>query len=409
MSESTEDRAEKIRKLEEIIKSLHGGAAPAAIKAQLKEIVHRTDSAEIAAMEQQLMAGGMPVEEVRSMCDLHAEVLKEILAEPSVHDFPPGHPIDTFRRENKAIHDLVEQIQSVIGELGRLPESEDWRKTIVVLRQRFNELMDIDKHYQRKENLLFSRLEAHGISGPPKVMWAKDDEVRQLLKRVDRVLSKDSLRFGEAMELVSTTAEPVLNAITGMIYKEENILFPMAVEKLTEEDWGEIWRDTPNYGWCLVEPGEGYKPSMPDSPSTSAQTAEQVLTFPSGSMKPDELRAVLATLPVELTFVDAEDRVRYFSDSREQIFKRSKAILGRKVQNCHPPASVHVVQKLLDDFRGGQRDAAEFWINFKGKFVNIRYFAVRDEKGTYLGTLEVTQDVTHIRSLQGERRLLQYD
>ena len=114
MSESTEDRAEKIRKLEDIIKSLHGGAPPATVKAQLKEIVRKTDSTEIAAMEQQLMAGGMPVEEVRSMCDLHAEVLKEIITEPPAGDFPPGHPIDTFRRENEALHRSVEQIQTVI-------------------------------------------------------------------------------------------------------------------------------------------------------------------------------------------------------------------------------------------------------------------------------------------------------
>ncbi len=409
MSESREDRAEKIQKLEDIIKSLHGGAQPATVKAQLKDIVRRTDSAEIAAMEQQLMAGGMPVEEVRSMCDLHAEVLKEILTEPPARDFPPGHPIDTFSRENEAIHKSVEQIQSIIAKLRQLPESEEWRKTIVLLRQRFNELFDIDKHYQRKENLLFSRLEAHDITGPSKVMWAKDDEVRQLLKRVDRILSKDSLKFDEALELISTTAEPALNAITGMIYKEENILFPMALGALTNEDWSKIWRDTPNYGWCLVEPREGYRPSLTGGPSTSAQDADQALTFPSGSLKPDELRAMLATLPMELTFVDADDRVRYFSDSPDQIFKRTKTILGRKVQNCHPPASVHMVQKILDDFRGGQRNVAEFWINFQGKFVNIRYFAVRDADGKYLGTLEATQDLTRLRALEGERRLLQYE
>ena len=190
MSESTENTADKIRKLEEIIKSLHGGAPPATVKEQLKNIVRKTDSTEIAAMEEQLMAGGMPVEEVRSMCDLHAEVLKEIITEPQAVEFPPGHPADTFRRENEAIHRCVEQIQSIIGKLRQLPESEEWRKTMVLLHQRFNELMDIDKHYQRKENLLFSRLEAHGITGPSKVMWSKDDEVRQLLKRVQRILSK---------------------------------------------------------------------------------------------------------------------------------------------------------------------------------------------------------------------------
>lgn len=410
MSESIEDRADKIQKLEDIIKSLHGGAPPATVKAQLKEIVRKTDSIEIAAMEQQLMAGGMPVEEVRSMCDLHAEVLKEIITDPPAGDFPPGHPIDTFRRENEALHRSVEQIQTVIVRLRQLPESEEWRKTVVQLRQGFNELMDIDKHYQRKENLLFSRLEAHGITGPSKVMWSKDDEVRQLLKRIDRILSQDSIEFDKVLELIATTAEPVLNSILGMIYKEENILFPMALNALTDQDWGDIWHDTPNYGWCLVEPRIGYRPSVPAGPTTSAgRAADQALIFPSGSLKPDELQALLTTLPLELTFVDADDCVRYFSDSPDQIFKRTKTILGRKVQNCHPPASVHMVQKILDDFRDGQRNVAEFWINLQGKFINIRYFAVRDTDGKYLGTLEVTQDLTLLRSLEGERRLLQYE
>jgi len=410
MSESIEDRADKIRKLEDIIKSLHGGAPPATVKAQLKDIVRQTDSTEIAAMEQQLMAGGMPVEEVRSMCDLHAEVLKEIITDPPAGDLPPGHPIDTFRRENEAIQRSVEQIQTTIAQLRQLPESEEWHKTVVLLRKGFNDLMDIDKHYQRKENLLFSRLEAHGITGPSKVMWAKDDEVRQLLKRVDRVLSQDALKFDEVLELIATTVEPALKAILGMIYKEDNILLPMALNTLTDLDWSAIWHDTPNYGWCLVEPLEGYRPATPASPAESTDvSAGQALTFAAGSLKPDELRGLLVTLPLELTFVDADDRVRYFSDSPDQIFKRIKTILGRKVQNCHPPASVHMVQKILDDFRGGQRSVAEFWINFKGKFVNIRYFAVRDPEGKYLGTLEVTQDLTHLRSLEGERRLLQYD
>jgi uncharacterized protein len=409
MSEMIENRAERIRKLEEIIKSLHGGASPESVKSQLKEIVRKTDSTEIAAMEQQLMAGGMPVEEVRSMCDLHAEVLKEIITEPPAGEFPPGHPIDTFRRENEAIHRSVDQIHSIIAQLRQLPESEAWQKTVSRLRQGFNELADIEKHYARKENLLFSKLEAHDITGPSKVMWAKDDEVRQLLKRVDRVLAQDSLKFDEVLELIETTAEPALNAITGMIYKEDNILLPMALNALTDQDWDDIWRDTPNYGWCLVEPREGYRPSIPTGESSVAGQADQSLTFPAGSLKPEELRAILATLPIELTFIDADDRVRYFSDTPDAVFKRTKTILGRKVQNCHPPASVHVVQKILDDFRSGQRSVAEFWINVQGKFVNIRYFAVRDADGKYLGALEATQDLTHLRSLEGERRLLQYD
>jgi DUF438 domain-containing protein len=410
MSQSMKDRGEKIRKLEEIIKSLHGGAPPATVKARLKDIVRQTDSSEIAAMEEQLISGGMPVDEVRSMCDLHAEVLKEILVEPPADKTPPGHPVDTFRRENEALYDAVGRTRAIVAEFSKRPEGDEFQNALMRLRQALNELMDIDKHYQRKENLLFARLEKHGIYGPPKVMWAKDDEVRQLLKRAERMLSHDPVNTQDAATLISTTIEPALDGIAGMIYKEENILLPMALNALSDEDWAEIWRDSPDYGWCLVEPREGYRPPQSATETElSGPAADHALRFPSGSLTPEQLRAILAVLPVELTFVDADDCVRYFSENPDQIFKRTKTILGRKVQNCHPPASVHVVQKVLDDFRSGRQNLAEFWLDFKGKFVHIRYFAVRDPAGKYLGALEVTQDITRLRTLEGQRRLLQYD
>ena len=133
------------------------------------------------------------------------------------------------------------------------------------------------------------------------------------------------------------------------------------------------------------------------------------VVFPTGSLSVDELRAIVATLPVDLTFVDTDDRVRFFTEGRDRVFARPKAIVGRLVHHCHPPASVHVVDRILKDFREGRQSVADFWIDFRGRFVRIRYFAVRDDRGTYLGTLEVTEDLTRARALEGERRLLAYD
>jgi hypothetical protein len=134
-----------------------------------------------------------------------------------------------------------------------------------------------------------------------------------------------------------------------------------------------------------------------------------LVVLPTGAVSLEQLKAIFATLPVDITFVDAEDRVRFFSEGESRVFARPKAILGRLVQHCHPPSSVDVVERILADFRSGRQSVAEFWIDFKGRFAHIRYFALRDEKGTYLGTLEVTQDLTRERALQGERRLLQYE
>jgi DUF438 domain-containing protein len=196
------------------------------------------------------------------------------------------------------------------------------------------------------------------------------------------------------------------NALKEMIYKEEQILFPICLERFTADEWAEIWASSPRYGWCLVEPREGYRPQVaPDH----SQAANSGVMLPTGNLALEQLTAIFSTLPADLTFVDADDRVAFFSEGPNRVFARSRAIIGRKVQNCHPPRSVDVVDGILSDFREGRQNVAEFWIQFTGRFVHIRYFAVRDGAGQYLGTLEVTQDVGHIRSLEGERRLLEYD
>jgi hypothetical protein len=184
----------------------------------------------------------------------------------------------------------------------------------------------------------------------------------------------------------------------------------MALDTLTREEWGVIWSESPRIGWCLVDPREGYQPPRSVAPADPLDVpAHRAMVLPTGHLTLDQLRALFATLPVDLTFVDADDRVAFFSEGPSRIFSRSKAIVGRKVQHCHPPRSVDVVDRILGDFKAGTHDTSEFWIELHGRFVHIRYFAVRSPEQPYMGCLEVTQDVTGIRALQGERRLLQYD
>ncbi|MFH1680728.1 MAG: PAS domain-containing protein, partial [Candidatus Eisenbacteria bacterium] len=157
-------------------------------------------------------------------------------------------------------------------------------------------------------------------------------------------------------------------------------------------------------------PGTEYRPPRA-APAAHSGTLPPggAVVFPSGALAEEQLLALFTVFPVDVTFVDAEDRVAFFSEGPDRVFARSRSIIGRTVQNCHPPSSVHIVERILSDFRSGAQDVAEFWIDLHGRFVHIRYFAVRDPEGKYLGTLEVTQDATRIRSLEGERRLLQYE
>lgn len=411
MSELINNREHRIASLKEIILHLHRGEAPEQVKERLAHMIGEVEPGEIAAMEQQLMADGMDPQEVKAMCDLHAEVLQDTLAQPRApRELPPGHPVDTFRRENRAIEAAILPAREAIKALEAQEDSAYPTAERLAALGAFNLLMDVEKHYQRKEHLVFSILERHGTTGPSKVMWAKDDEVRELLKGAIAVLREEALSGAELKILVPTVLRPALAALEGMIYKEENILLPMVLEMFTEEEWGEVFEESPRYGWCLVEPASGYVPPVPQTPKETIQLpATSAVAFPSGSLSFQQLIGIFSSLPVDITFVDAEDRVAFFSEGPDRVFARSRTILGREVKHCHPPKSVDVVERIVGDFRAGRQSVAEFWIQMQGKFVHIRYFAVRDEAGIYLGTLEVTQDLTRLRALEGDRRLLEYD
>ncbi len=408
MSEIIDNRAHRVRTLKEIIKRLHAGEAPETVKGKLEEIVKETDYSEIVAMEQELMAEGMPVEEVQSMCDLHSQVTRDVLVPPPPRSVPPGHPVDTMRRENEALAGAILSMRQAMATVRKLPDDDPAEEPLVAWRKAYNDLMDIEKHYQRKENAIFPKLEKHGITGPSKVMWAKDDEVRELLKDLGAALGEREATAGEWKLVADTVAEKALGAVEEMIYKEDKILLPMCLGTLTDEDWGEVWLASPQYGWCLVEPQAGYQPPESVVKEGLKLASSEAVQLPTGNLTLQQLLSIFRTLPVDLTFVDHEDRVAFFSEGPDRVFARSRAIIGRKVQHCHPPRSVNVVDRIVGDFRAGTQDVAEFWINFQGRFVHIRYFAIRDEERNYLGTLEVTQDATKIRELEGERRLLEY-
>jgi DUF438 domain-containing protein len=408
MSEVIDNRAHRVKTLKEIIHGLHQGESPDAVRDKMRTLVRETDYSEIVAMEQQLMDEGTPCSEIQGMCDLHSQVTREVLVQVASKTVPPGHPVDTFRRENEALRDTIGRMQSAMAEVLGADARADVAPALLRWRTALNELMDIEKHYQRKEHLLFSCLERHGITGPSKVMWGKDDEIRTQLKALGTSLARPGAPVTEWKSLAATAGQSALSAVKEMIYKEEQILLPMALQTLTEEEWAEIWTSSPRYGWCLVDPRQGFRPPDSKVPETVRLAAADSMQLPTGNVTLQQLVAIFSTLPVDLTFVDADDRVAFFTEGPDRVFARSRAVVGRKVQHCHPPRSVDVVDRILSDFREGRQSVAEFWINFTGRFVHIRYFAVRDEQQRYLGTLEVTQDVSAIRALEGERRLLEY-
>lgn len=397
MSAEINNREYRQQVLQELISQLHDGKSVDEVKDQFAAVFGNVSAEEIAQAEQALILGGLPVGEVQRLCDVHAAVFKGSIEEihrPSDPAKIPGHPINTLWRENRALETLIQDMQSKLSS-GANAQSG--------LKDDLTRLMEIDRHYSKKENLLFPYLEQYGITAPPKVMWGVDDEIRDELKEILKKLPAES-----AAQL-APRLEALFNRINEMIFKEENILFPMLIENLTQDEWKIIADEVADLGYCLIDSAPVWKPTAENKPKAELreEAGPGVITLPTGILKTEELVRMLDTLPIDITFVGKDDTVKYFSQGAERVFPRTKAIIGRKVSNCHPPASVHIVEKLVEDFRDGRKDQEDFWIKMGDKYILIRYFAVRSEAGEYLGVLEVTQNIRPIQEISGEKRLVE--
>jgi len=410
MSELIDNTAKRRRLLKHLILQLHEGKAPEEVKKHLTRLLGDIPYGDVVIVEQELIAEGLPQAEVLKLCDVHSAALKGNISQDGAKTAPHGHPVHTLKQENNALAAEIKLLESLfkkLKEMKEMKETEDAADIMLEIRVRFNDLQDVGKHYLRKENLLFPYLEKRGITGPPAVMWGKHDEVRELLKAANEAFAKiGGIKAAEAASVADFLLEPAIAAIDEMIFKEEQILFPMCMDTLDEQEWFAIYNQTGEIGYCLYDPEHEWHPENLENSGLAHDPGDRI-QLPSGSFSINELTAFLNTLPVDVTFVDKDDVVRYFSQGKERIFHRSRAIIGRKVQLCHPPSSVHVVQKIIDDLRSGAEDSAAFWIELRGKFIHIEYFAMRDGEGQYLGTLEVSQDLTEKRKLAGEQRLLQ--
>ncbi len=408
MSELIDNAQKRKDLLKHMILQLHEGAAPDAVRTQLTRLLGSVPYNDVVEVEQELIAEGLPQEEVLKLCDIHTAALNGILDHSAAKTAPPGHPVHTFQEENRALRKEIQALNLLYAELKKTEDQEKLPPLFNDINRHFNNLMDVEKHYLRKEYLLFPFLEKHGVTGPPTVMWGKHDETREFLKAAMEALRATAgITPEEANTVVELVLKPASQAIDDMIGKEDEILLPMCLDTLEDKEWFEIERQSIEYGYCLYDPKDTWKP---EGVEVEEAVAEEVgkIQLPSGSFNVPELTSILNSIPFDMTFVDKEDRVRYFTQGRERIFARSRAILGRKVQQCHPPSSVDIVEQILDDFKAGREEHAAFWICLNERFIHIEYFAMKGEGGEYLGTLEVSQDLTDKRKLEGEQRLLQY-
>lgn len=395
-------KEQRLTALKEIIRELHDGGNLAQLQEKFTQTVGDITPEEIASLEQTLVNEGLPESEIKKMCHLHAALFQEALEVQEVPSMPAGHPVHTYREENDQAKGLIAELREELHKIGEEPGETIWSFVVGQLRYLTQELADIQTHYARKENQLFPLLEQHNLAAPGKVMWEVHDDIRRQFRLAQELLT------GTERGAACTALLDLVAAVDDMIQKEERILLPMALQVLSDKDWRRCRLGEEEIGYAFgVTPGEEWTVDVAATGTSAPATG--LVDLATGRLPAETIDALLCNLPVDISFVDTDDKVAYYSDSSHRLFPRSPAVIGRDVKNCHPPKSLHMVTEILEAFKRGERNKAEFWLELGGKFIHIQYLALRNKQGTYLGCLEVGQDATHVRSLQGQRRLLEWE
>lgn len=310
---------------------------------------------------------------------------------------PEGHPVHTYFQETDIIHKLLEELAIT----NPMTEAQKFFNV-------FNELYTIEKRFQRKENQLFPYLEKRGWNGPSQGMWSFHDNLRDQF----RLMRKDI--EARDFDTIKTNTPYLINGIYRLMQVEETVLFPNALEILTDADWIEMRAGEEEIGWMLPKaplpyPKEAYvHPSQDFTQREMTFSLENTTHYDEGYMTVEQVNLLLKTMPLDITYVDENDKVIFYNRGEERVFPRSAGIIGREVRFCHPPKSVGTVLEILDKFRKGEQNESAFWINYKERLIYIRYFAVRDAQKNYKGVIEMSQDITDIKNIEGEKRLLDW-
>nr|WP_314836814.1 PAS domain-containing protein [uncultured Flavobacterium sp.] len=311
---------------------------------------------------------------------------------------PEGHPVQVYFQEREIIYKLLE-------ELSEVDPAEDIQKYINV----FNQLDTIEKRFARKENQLFPFLEKKGWVGPSQGMWSFHDNLREQIRLIRYYIKTSN------PEKITVNTPFLVDGIYRLMHVEETVLFPNALDLLEEKDWIAMRSGEEEIGWMLPKtpapfPAVEYiHPSEDFTPRELSFSLENTSHYDEGYMTVEQVNLLFKTMPLDLTYVDENDRVIFYNRGEERVFPRSAGIIGREVKFCHPPKSVGTVLKILDEFRKGTKSESSFWINYKERLIYIRYFAVRDADKNYKGVIEISQDITDIKKIEGEKRLLDWE
>jgi uncharacterized protein len=395
--------SDAVQTLKQIIAELHAnpGADREALQARFAAAVNDSSAVELSMAEQEAIEDGIPRESIQQLCDVHLDMFVGEAREQR-STLAAGHPLSIMYDEHDILLGALRTARNTLMPAdGNAPSPPDALGAVAKL---LPVLEGADLNFIKQENAFFPIVEKHGITQPPAIMWSEHDMMRELFKAITGSGPGDLGRAGNLL----LQAEEIMSS---HVRKEETVIFQAALSMFSDDEWAGIRRDFDELGYLNEDVPEFEGAATPPEINRGAAAIDTAvpggqIQLPSGSFSVDLLIGMLNTLPVDITLVDAQDKVLYFSESSERIFPRARSVVGRSVQNCHPPKSVHVVQDILDSFRAGTRDSEEFYLHLGEKYIYIRYYAMRNVEGDYLGCLEVSQDIAPIQAISGEKRII---
>ncbi|MEM2702374.1 MAG: DUF438 domain-containing protein, partial [Candidatus Bathyarchaeia archaeon] len=395
------------------------------LKRKFKDALEGISPFEIPLVEQELAREGVPISEILKLCDLHVELLRDSLRSGELRDVPRGHPLDLLSRENERISRLAEALNVYAGILNGA-SAEEVVSHLKAIGNIIAELRRFRAHYRKLQMLIFPYLERRGITAVPRVLWGREDQAMVKLRELSALIERGLSNPSEYAKSVAEKAAEVSREIPGLVYREERILFPSVWALLSEGEWAAIHKAAKDIGYLVpadVEWVSKAKPLLPYEIS-GAVTPEQIerlpqefkftalatlapdayevksegdLEFETGFLSKSEVEAIFKHLPIEMTYADANDRVTFFSESvSRRGFARTKTIIGRRLEYCHPPRLENFVKNVVNELKSGKADFREYWTRLGDRIIRVIVAAVKDKDGNYLGTLEMVEDLTEI-------------
>jgi DUF438 domain-containing protein len=418
----------KIDLVKELLKSIHRGVSVEELKKKYSDILSQISPIEIPLIEQQLVREGISIEDILKLCDLHVELFREFLKSRELREVPKGHPVDLFMRENEWILKQAEALSLYASALANATDENTRKSYLEAVKKILVELRKIRLHYRKIQMLVFPYLERRGIVAVPRVLWGREDQVIMKIRQLLELLSRINVVDESLAKLVSEKALEIAKEASELVFRENKILYPAVYALFSEGEWVAIAEIANEMGW-LIDIGEvewkpSAKPVLPyeiDGRITPQQIEALPQEFRSMALargvEPDnyvikrdndielstgfltagEIDAIFRSLPLEVTYADKNDRVRFFSESRlGRGFVRTKTILGRRIEFCHPPRLEKLVRQTVDELKQGKAPYREFWTKLGDSILRVLIVPVKGVNGEYLGTIEIVEDMTEI-------------